>query len=749
MGKKLVSKTAKVLSETKSSKEKEAVAIAYEHIPRNPAEQAHGSLYAVIEIEDSGGHAEEIAESIIDVLHKEYYEDTTKDSLTSFESALAKINEELAERSSEGQINWLGKLNAVLGVLAESTLHLTQTGKAEAYLYRGDHEMHITEDLAGDSVNPLRTFINVASGDLTEKDRVAMVTPGVFYKLSKSELKKYATEGSPKLAVEDLSKVLSGENGTALPNAIMLLEMLSPESFAVEPEPEAATEAWVREDKKPLEEVSEKSLHGAARAIDFLGKAASGASTFITAKGLPAVKSGTGKLMNKFKKDEDAEKIIIDSEETVAPLKEDPGIENLDYEYESSILEKPVEEEARDSEIRIKEQKPKRLSLERFSFSSLGKYKEKFSSGAKKMKMPGGKLSAVYLLAGLIIIGGLVGYLFVSGNNKKQLTAAENSYNQAVEKYDQAVTEIGAGARSQAIADLATAKKLAEDVKKTKYKTAEAEKLLADITAAQDRALGIIKNTATVFADFGKGNLDGLFTDGTLFYGVNYTNGSVYALDPKAKTVGVIVEEPSIEGKILFSNLVTRRKTLVAYTDQKTLYEIDLVSKKVSKQNVSGTLEDAVAIASYNSNIYLLSPTNNQIYKHQKTSSGYGRGTEYIGDAEAAEIQSALSIAIDSDVYIVSSDGFIKKYTAGKRVDYNPNGLPENITNPTEIYVSPDVSGVYIISNGNRVIKIDENQNFVSQYISDDARDIQGIVVDDETSTIFTLSNGKIYSTPF
>jgi hypothetical protein len=118
MGKKLVSKTAKVLSETKKSKDKEAVAIAYEHIPRNPEEQAHGSLYAVIEVEDSGGHAEEIAESIIDALHKEYYEDLTKDSLSAFESSLAKINEELAERSSEGQINWLGKLNAVLGVLS-------------------------------------------------------------------------------------------------------------------------------------------------------------------------------------------------------------------------------------------------------------------------------------------------------------------------------------------------------------------------------------------------------------------------------------------------------------------------------------------------------------------------------------------------------------------------------------------------------------------------------------------------------
>jgi hypothetical protein len=749
MGKKLVSKTAKVLSETKKSKDKEAVAIAYEHIPRNPEEQAHGSLYAVIEVEDSGGHAEEIAESIIDALHKEYYEDLTKDSLSAFESSLAKINEELAERSSEGQINWLGKLNAVLGVLSESTLHLTQTGKAEAYLYRGEHEMHITEDLSGDSVNPLRTFINVASGDLTEKDRVAMVTPGVFYKISKSELKKYATEGSPKMAIEDLSQVLAGENGTALPNALMLLEMLSPESFAVEPEPEVATEAWVKEEKKPLEEVSDKSLHGAAKAIDFIGKATAGASAFITTKAFPAIKTGAGKVMKGFKKDADAENIIIDSEEKVSPLKEPEISDSLEVETETSILEGPLEETPRENEIRIKEQKPSRLSLERFNFSGLGKYKERFSAGAKKIRIPGGKFSMVYLIIGIVLAGALLGYLFVNNNNKKQLTAAENTYKQAVEKYDQAVSEIGAGQRSQAILDLATAEKLANDVKNTKFKNAEADKLLTDISTAKDRAMGIIKNTATVFADFGKGNLGGLFSDGTVFYGVSYENGSVYVLDPKAKTVGTIVENPGIEGKILFSNLVVKRKVIVLYTDQKTLYEIDLATKKASKQSVSGGLEDAVAMASYGTNIYLLSPVDNQIYKHTKTTSGYGQKTKYIATAESAEVTNAISLGIDSDVYTVSSDGFLKKYTAGKRQTYNVNGLPENITSPSSIYVDADVSGVYVTAQGNRVIKIDDKQNFVAQYITDEVSDIKGVVVDDDTSTIFMLSGGKIYSASF
>lgn len=90
MAKKLVSRTAKVLSETKKTKDKEAVAVAYEHIPRNPDELKHGSIYAVIELEDKGGHAEEIAERIIDVLHESFYENLDKEPLESFEASLAK-----------------------------------------------------------------------------------------------------------------------------------------------------------------------------------------------------------------------------------------------------------------------------------------------------------------------------------------------------------------------------------------------------------------------------------------------------------------------------------------------------------------------------------------------------------------------------------------------------------------------------------------------------------------------------------
>jgi hypothetical protein len=743
MGKKLVSKTAKVLSETKKSREKQAVAIAYEHIPRNPEEQAHGSLYAVLEIEDKTGHAEQIAESIIDALHNEFYLDTDREPLASFESALAKINEELAERSSEGQINWLGKLNGILAVLTGSTIHLTQAGKAEAYLYRGDHAMHITEDLAGDSVNPLRTFINIASGDLAEDDRMALVTPGVFLKISKNELKRYVTENSPKNAVATLSQLLASENGGAQPNSILLLEMLSPEAFAAEPEPNTPTEAWVKDDKKPLEEVANGTVHGAARAFDIIGKATAAASAFITVKALPGIKSGAKGLVNSvkgFKKDTNAEKIIIESEERIESHK----TPSTDLEADGILETSSKSEEYNEIRIREVDNKPKRLSLERFDFSFATNAKDKFFSSFKRNKKSG-----LYLGIGLVIILAVVGGVFYNSNITKEKKAAESQYNQAEAKYTEAQAALGAGQRAEAIEDLTAAESLALQAKATKYQKDNANTLLSKIAETKNQALGIVKNTATLVHDFKQTDLGAIYKDGDTIYAVKFTDGSVYSLDLKTKAQATVVAGGGIASQIKFATYVTARKVIVAYTEDRNLYELNLATKKSIKQTVSGGMADGVALASYGtSNIYLLSPTNNQIYKYVKSGVGYGAKTNYLSAASSADVSGGTAIAIDSSVYVTSGGGTIQKFTSGKPDSYSVKGYPTSFSGINGIFADAGVKGQYVF-NKDSIIKIDQDQNYIGQYSSNDAKLIKSICVTDSTNTIYSISGGKLYATTF
>jgi len=624
MGKKLVSRTAKVLSETKKTKDKEAVAVAYEHIPRNPEEQQHGSIYAVIEIEDKSGHAEEIAEKIIDILHDTYYDDTTKDALAAFEESLAKINDELADRSSEGQINWIGKLNSVLAILSGNTFHVTQAGKAEAYLYRGEHTMHITEDLSGDSINPQRTFINIASGELAEKDKIALLTPGVFYKISKHELKNFVIENSPIMAIESISKLLSGENGTVKPNAILVMELLSPESFIADEEAEEKSEVWVKEDKNIGEEIGKGVAGGTAKAIGYLGAFFAAASSFAKTKALPGIKK-TYIFMKKKAKDflnkDKEESIILSSEEKISTKVQDLGSE---VDIDDGILETPIEKE---KEIRIKEtrKKPKLLSLERFDFSFLERAKDNLTGRAKRLRIPGGKLSYLYLIGAIAILIGLFTYLGYSNTIKKDRTAAENKINQATELYNEAVSNITSGQYALASSNIDSAKSILESVLNTKYFTNEANDLITKINSIEDEAQRVTRNTASLYYEFNN-DITNIFSADGIIYGVNFTSGSVYSIDSESGTESKIVENPDLGGEISAATLIESRNILAVYTTNKEVFEFNLENGEISKQNVPGSWEDAVALDSFGTNIYLLSPNDEQIYKHFKIASGYGVG---------------------------------------------------------------------------------------------------------------------------
>ena len=189
MQNKLIARSAKLLTETKKGRRK-GVAITYEHIPKDLDERNHGSLYAVIHVNAPVAEAQEIIELVIEAFHGEYYQDINREPLLSFEAALSKINEELADITHQGKISWLNNLDAILAVLTGTTLHVTKAGKTEAFLYRGEKQSHVSEDLSGDVINPLRTFINIASGEMYEEIKSRSLLPERFIIFPRTNYRK-------------------------------------------------------------------------------------------------------------------------------------------------------------------------------------------------------------------------------------------------------------------------------------------------------------------------------------------------------------------------------------------------------------------------------------------------------------------------------------------------------------------------------------------------------------------------------
>ncbi|MCL5093880.1 MAG: protein phosphatase 2C family protein [Patescibacteria group bacterium] len=737
MKKKLVFRTAKLLSDSRKLKSDSGVSIAYEHQPKEIDEQNHGSLFVVIELSGPVASSQEISELIIDTLHSEYYRDLDRDPLESFEAALSKINEELTDITEQGKIHWLGRLNAVLAVISDHTLHLTQAGNAEAYLFRKNQMSHITSDLAGDNVNPLRTFINIASGEIQEDDKIGFFSPSVFYHLSKEELQKYATEFHPNIAVSHIASLLD-EMGSQRKFSALIIEMLTPEALANDTIEEAPDEVWITESKSGIEAVTEGTssviLKAATKSLNFLRRF----RDFVKVSVIPFVLGLTGSVVNfgrsifSLSKRRRRKNVLIEPKEAIAT--------------ERFTEELPEEMSGYDTDNTQLTEKPERTSL---VYSTLNNFAGGFKKTSQAVKFPKNRNYRLIIISSLVAVIVLVtAYSIFNKIKANRYNSAKVSLETAVSKFRDGENLLILNEKEKAIISFEESKNLTLKVKESGLFTKESDDLLARIKDKVDQASGIVAFTGEAFSDFNGLQATGLLgiqKIGDNFYFINSNTGAVYAANIKTSEEVEVVKNFEFSGKPVAAVAVEDTKKAVILTDTPALYEFDLETKEIYKLKMSDPLEKGIALASFGSNIYVLSRDDSTVYKHIKVVGSYSKKNNYIVKATNSNAGNGSSIAIDGNVYILSNDGIITKFASGIQQPCEVKGLPQKPGEGSILYASPDIKGMYILDKSrNSVIVIDEVFNFVKQIRSDNFSDLKGIYVGTD-NIIYVLSGAKLY----
>lgn len=118
------------------------------------------SIFSSIEVINDGDAAKRLETHCFSILKKNLAD--AEEIEDNFEAALKEINAYIEE---EG----IGELNAILGVLDENVLYISQTGDAEAYLIRNASFNIISESTKGSRD---KVFMNISSGELSKQDTV-------------------------------------------------------------------------------------------------------------------------------------------------------------------------------------------------------------------------------------------------------------------------------------------------------------------------------------------------------------------------------------------------------------------------------------------------------------------------------------------------------------------------------------------------------------------------------------------------
>jgi len=225
-------KTEEIL--IKGGENKKSICDIFSYEPENIEEASLGNLYMVAELnaDEDSSHLINLLSSLI---KREYYLSAHRGPLDSLEASLKKANLTLNELTNKGNLEWLGKLHFICAAInKEQQLFLSQSGNAQALLYREGRLTNITKKIvpAPAKPHPAKTFQSVVSGEIEPTDKLIFATPKLFEFFNSQGLKQLFDFPKIELISDQINKALR-EQKKVPPLSALLLEILPEQELVV------------------------------------------------------------------------------------------------------------------------------------------------------------------------------------------------------------------------------------------------------------------------------------------------------------------------------------------------------------------------------------------------------------------------------------------------------------------------------------------------------------------------------------
>jgi DNA-dependent RNA polymerase auxiliary subunit epsilon len=151
---------------------------------------------------------------------------------------------------------------------------------------------------------------------------------------------------------------------------------------------------------------------------------------------------------------------------------------------------------------------------------------------------------------------------------------------------------------------------------------------------------------------------------------------------------------------------------------------------------------NAVGLGTFYGNLYVLD-TQKGIIKFTQGEEGYGKSA-YL--KEDIDLTKAISLAIDSSIYVLFNNGKILKFTRGTPDVFVIKGLIKSLSKPIRIYTYEEAKSVYVLDPASsRIVQFAKDGSFEQEYISKVLQKAVDFEVKEQEKKIFVLAGGKIY----
>lgn len=328
-------------------------------------------------------------------------------------------------------------------------------------------------------------------------------------------------------------------------------------------------------------------------------------------------------------------------------------------------------------------------------------------------------------------------------------------------------------------ADLAEARRLLDQVLEEQPDQAEAIDLRDKIETRLDvinevRRVGSVYELASYPAD---ANLTRVVVQGAHVFVMDRQHGKVYhhEMDPQvegmldpASREAVLVSRGNPVGSGLVGDLVDmvwmptgpgrQTASLVILESNGGLLDYDPATGQLESLRVaaSDTWQYPKLAGSHSGRLYVLDSEANRILRYDPTPDGYsGPPVEWL--QEAAELTGVRDMGIGDSIYLLYTDGRMRKYTAGRPDAFDISDWDVPPSNPTAIFTRPpdETRWIYVADKGNsRIVQVSEQGRFEQQFrlaeseASESGDVLAGatdLFVDEISGHAYVLSGQRLY----
>ncbi len=182
------------------------------------------------------------------------------------------------------------------------------------------------------------------------------------------------------------------------------------------------------------------------------------------------------------------------------------------------------------------------------------------------------------------------------------------------------------------------------------------------------------------------------------------------------------------------------------------LIEYDPSWEQFHSQNLGGqgAWRAPNALYTYNSNLYVLDPLANQIFRY--------RAGQFAGEPDRwlqveADLSTAVDMGIDGSIYVLHGDGTLARYYGGEPASFTITRMPRPLTHADALYLDTEDIAQYIYvadSVGGRIVQLDRDGVFIRQLCPDESQQalfsrLSGLFVDEIGGKIYYTAAGALY----